>query len=136
GRSEARVAALAADIHAVAPSAAHASRPRSESPNLFSAPSAPASARPAIVVGVGLLMFATAAALLVVLGGSAASRSGARDAAGRPASSAVPPSTIPARVPLELVALGHDRDGDRLTVRGVVRNPAAGTRVEGLTAVV
>jgi hypothetical protein len=39
-------------------------------------------------------------------------------------------------VPLELVALGHDRDGDRLTVRGVVRNPAAGAPVDRLVAIV
>ena len=34
------------------------------------------------------------------------------------------------------VALGHERDGDRLTVRGVVRNPASGAAVDRLTAVV
>src|SRR5262249_39693242 len=36
---------------------------------------------------------------------------------------------------LELVALGHEREGDRLVVRGVVRNPA-GTGIERLDAVV
>ena len=39
-------------------------------------------------------------------------------------------------VPLELVALGQERDGDRLVVRGVLRNPSAGTRVEHVIAVV
>jgi len=34
------------------------------------------------------------------------------------------------------VALGHDRDGDRLTVRGVVRNPASGMALDRITAVV
>jgi hypothetical protein len=38
-------------------------------------------------------------------------------------------------MPLELIALGHERDGDRLTVRGVVRNPSA-AEVDRLTAVV
>ena len=38
--------------------------------------------------------------------------------------------------PLELVALGHERDGDQLTVRGVVRNPAGGAAMDRLTAVV
>jgi hypothetical protein len=38
--------------------------------------------------------------------------------------------------PLELVALGHERDGDRLIVRGVIRNPPAAPAVEPLTAVV
>lgn len=39
-------------------------------------------------------------------------------------------------VPLELTALTDERDGDRLTVRGVVRNPEGGGDVRGLTAVV
>jgi hypothetical protein len=43
---------------------------------------------------------------------------------------AVPPA------PLELLALGHERDGDRLVVRGVLRNPSAGSAAEPLTAVV
>jgi hypothetical protein len=38
--------------------------------------------------------------------------------------------------PLELVALGHEREADHLTVRGVVRNPSSGTVVDGLAAVV
>ena len=42
----------------------------------------------------------------------------------------------PAALPLELVALGDERVGDQLTVRGVVRNPPSGTGVDGLTAVV
>ena len=39
-------------------------------------------------------------------------------------------------LPLELVALGHGRDADRLTIRGVVRNPPSGAGKSGLTAVV
>jgi hypothetical protein len=39
-------------------------------------------------------------------------------------------------LPLELVALGHERDADRLTIRGVVRNPPSGGEVSDLTAVV
>jgi hypothetical protein len=39
-------------------------------------------------------------------------------------------------LPLELVALGHERDGDRLTVRGVVRNPPTSAEIDGVTAVV
>jgi hypothetical protein len=41
-----------------------------------------------------------------------------------------------AALPLELVALGHERAGDQLTVRGVVRNPASGAAMDRLTAVV
>jgi hypothetical protein len=38
--------------------------------------------------------------------------------------------------PLELVALGHERDGDRLIVRGVIRTASAGQAFEQVTAVV
>ncbi len=37
---------------------------------------------------------------------------------------------------LELVALEHDRDDDRLVVRGIVRNPSSGQTQQNLTAVV
>jgi len=48
------------------------------------------------------------------------------------------PCRIPAvaALPLELVALGHERDGESLIVRGIVRNPASGAAVDRLTAVV
>jgi hypothetical protein len=39
-------------------------------------------------------------------------------------------------MPLELVALGHERDGDQLTVRGIVRVPPSGAGMDRLTAVV
>ena len=39
-------------------------------------------------------------------------------------------------MPLELVALGYEREGDRLTVRGIVRNPSSGAPLDALTAVV
>lgn len=38
--------------------------------------------------------------------------------------------------PLELVSLRHRRDGEALSITGIVRNPAAGARVRNLTAVV
>jgi hypothetical protein len=38
-------------------------------------------------------------------------------------------------VPLELVRLGHQRDGDTLLVSGVVRNPAPGSRVDNARVV-
>ena len=38
--------------------------------------------------------------------------------------------------PLELVALGHARETSVLTITGMVRNPASGIKVEGLTAVI
>jgi hypothetical protein len=38
--------------------------------------------------------------------------------------------------PLELVALGHARETNALTITGTVRNPTSGVKVEGLTAVI
>jgi hypothetical protein len=159
-RSDARVANLAAEIHSVAPAAAAsgsrrvdagASRPfgvaqgglkgvtlaAPQSPDLFAAQPAASSSRSVIVVGVGLLVFATAAALIVVLGSSGRTASPARTALSSPGARTSSPGAVNvAAVPLELVALGHDRDGDKLTVRGVVRNPPNGARVDGVTAVV
>jgi hypothetical protein len=170
-RSDARIAALAADIHAgsVAPVQVHradAEVPRrvevgfeaetarlrpgrahtratprwqeelelrpaafvASNPGLFAAAQpARSGSRWGIVLGIGVLAVGSAAALAIVL--SAGPRSVARD---------VRPATAPAgaALPLELVALGHERDGDRLTVRGVVRNPPSGAGIDGVTAVV
>jgi len=166
-RSAARIAALAAEIHAAPIAAvrtadagmarraeigvrAEKARPSSEAarisssqpwhddlelrpgaavvsnPGLFTATQPAASgSRWAVVLGIGTLAVGSAAALAIVL--SAGPRSVAHD---RGAALAAAP------VPLELVALGHERDGDRLTVRGVVRNPAAGAAIDGVTAVV
>lgn len=144
-RSDARVAALAADIHDGAPEPASAApcavvdelelRPErlvSTSGDLFAAAPPRAASRWAAVVGAGVLVFGSAVALVVVLSGG--STAGARPAAGT-ATDAAPAPQAPAR-PLELVALGHERDGDRLTVRGIVRNPGTGVPMDHLTAVV
>jgi hypothetical protein len=39
-------------------------------------------------------------------------------------------------LPIELTALTHERDADRLTVRGIVRNPPSGAELDRLNAVV
>jgi hypothetical protein len=52
-----------------------------------------------------------------------------------PVAAAQPPAAI-ADAPLELLSLEHDRDGDRLIVRGLVRNPVNGAERRGLSAVV
>ena len=170
-RSDARIAALAADIHAapiVAPvRGADAGVPRraeiglhaeparlaseparvgatylwhdelelrpdaavASNTDLFAAQPARSGSRWAVVFGIGTLAVGTAAALAILL--SAGPRSVAHDNGAAPVAA---PAAAP--VPLELVALGHERDGDRLTVRGVVRNPAAGAEIDGVTAVV
>jgi hypothetical protein len=145
-RSEARVAALAADIQEsprVDPDL-DLRRPV-ETPvatpagGLFAANStAHTGPRLATVVGIGILVFGSVAAAALMLGGgsSAATAPSASDAASE--SRANPANRVNSAnpVPLELLALGHERDGDRLTVRGVVRNPASGRELDRVTAVV
>jgi hypothetical protein len=82
------------------------------------------------VLVVGGLAVATALALVVATG-----RGGAAVAEPTPPQSSQSAKAADA-VPLELLALGHDRDGDRILVRGVVRNPSSGAAVDQLTAVV
>jgi len=79
------------------------------------------------------------AVLAVVLVGAAVSvatlGSGQLRRALRAADSTAASAAAAAPAPLELVALGHERAGDQLTVRGTVRNPS-GTAMDRLTAVV
>ena len=151
-RSEARVATLAADIHGAVAAAGgrrveapplHAVRPSPPAAaDLFTTAPSTASSRSVVVVGIGLFVFATAAALAVVFSGSRATTANppGPTTPASPTSQTGPPRQVgparPAAVgPLDLVALGHERDGDRLTVRGVVRNPS-GVTADHLTAVV
>jgi hypothetical protein len=112
-------------------------------PDLFATTPARSGSRLGIVAAVGVLVFAGSMALVIVLGrglpttGSGAPRVNQTASIARQTpATAAPPAAATAAVPLELVALGHERDSDRLTVRGVVRNPASGAPVERLTAVV
>jgi hypothetical protein len=101
--------------------------------------------RLAAVVALGLFVVGTGAALAVVL--SSSSRAAANPAPAHapvaPGSNqtlranALPTQAAPIEsLPLELVALGHEREADRFTIRGIVRNPPSGGEVSGLTAVV
>jgi hypothetical protein len=121
-RSEARVAVLASDIHDV--DVAPAPAPQiALSADLFTVAQPETSAgRWATVAGLGVIAFCAVLGLAVGL-------SGVRSASGAGAALTAPP-------PLELVALDHDREGDRLVIRGVVRNPASASAVPRLTAVV
>jgi hypothetical protein len=71
----------------------------------------------------GALLVGAVAGLLLVAGGSRATH---------------PASHVErvADAPLELVTLEHDRDDDRLVVRGIVRNPSSARVLSNLTAVV
>jgi flagellar basal body-associated protein FliL len=138
-RSEARIAALAADIHGVGRAAPVGAddelelRPRSGTSagaDLFTAAQPGSGSRwPAVLAG-GIFVLASAGALVIVLSGGS---NGTTHASNQEPAAAPPPA---AALPLELVALGHERDGDRLTVRGIVRNPPSGAAVDRLTAVV
>jgi len=103
---------------------------------------APMRSRSAAVFVAGMLLVGCAASLVLVLSESRPdpARSGPA-ASATPQVSASAPSLTPQQTaaqaaPLELVALTHERDADRLTVRGVVSNPASGAVVNQLTAVV
>jgi hypothetical protein len=75
--------------------------------------------------------FAAALALVVALGGAViVFTTSNHQKAGAPATQAAHAS------PLELISLGHSRDASLLTINGIVRNPADGPKLEGLTAVV
>lgn len=145
-RSEARVAALAADINGSEPMSStsvasdgrrqdlplHADDALSATALFAPPPSMPARASLAVVVVLGALVLGAGAALAVVFAGAGSGGSVAADAsqAGRARATSTAPG------PLELVALGHERDGDGLTIRGVLRNPASGAELHQLTAVV
>ena len=151
-RSAARVAALAAEIQDVPTArrdirlterdlplrAAGETMAGSRFGEMFAAPSEAATGmRLALVVTIGLLVFGSAAMVAVVFGHGAGHdvKSDGDRQGGRIAGRAAAPNPS-APIPVELIALGHERDGDQLTVRGIVRNPAAGNALNGLTAVV
>lgn len=88
-----------------------------------------------------VVILAVIAASVTAISVARGTRHGTTAVAARPASAAnatAAPAAAPAQASatLELIALGHEREKDRLTVRGVVRNPAAGAEVRQLNAVV
>jgi len=144
-RSDARVAALAADIHdspRVDPDfdlRRPVDTPIATAGGLFATDStANSGPRLATVVGVGVLVFGSiaAAGLMLGSGSSAATAHVASDATSENRANPANRANSANPIPLELLALGHERDGDRLTVRGVVRNPASGRELDRVTAVV
>ncbi len=75
--------------------------------------------------------FAVAASLALVIVTSRGGSSLVQPAAGPAATRTQTASSAP----LELLALSHERDNDRLTIRGVVRNPVGIANVDQLTVV-
>jgi hypothetical protein len=127
-RSEARVAALAAEIREDRP---HDLPLRTNA--------APAALVPmfATVNSEGRnsrLMLLTA---IVLLGGAVgASLVLFAPFASRTSTPTVSQAQVSQTLPLQLIALGHEREADSLVVRGVLRNPSNGAEVDALTAVV
>ena len=133
-RSSGRVAALAADIHD-SDFDLRADVPHSDGTapvgDLFTvAQPAQSGTRFATVIACGVIVVGTLATTALLLS------SGSQAAKAATAENRTTPAGTPNPVPLELLALGHDRTGDELTVRGVIRNPSSGVAVDRLTAVV
>jgi hypothetical protein len=165
-RSEARVAALAPEIHQatslresagvrirgeglrIQPITSRkmgvdylevpATRVPTGPPELFGAAwRAGSGSRLTPVLIVGFCAVATASALIVVIGRASRPVSGPGSSETHaPASSAPVASVGQAPAPLELLALGQDRDNDRLTVHGILHNPVSGAGFDRLAAVV
>ena len=117
-RSNARVAALSREIYGDADDA-------EEAP----VPSMPKIRYGLIAIGAGVV----AAVGAFTWSGPFSSGEPFRVAA---APSLKSPSHKPVEAPLELLALEHERDGGRLVVRGLLRNPGNGAERDGLMAVV
>jgi hypothetical protein len=133
-RSQARVAALAAAIHQpidldLRSSVQAAPADVATQQDLFTPASRATGGRWGVALAAGGLVVATVAAAAIVF-------SGETPTASTRTATPTPVAPAPTSAPLELVALAHERDGDSLTVRGVVRNPAAGAAMDRLVAVV
>jgi len=144
-RSEARIAALAADIvDDGSMNAANRISPPGQAalePDLFTITRGPEPpSRWGVALVAGVVAIAAAAVLAVIFSGE--SRTGSVVAASPRSRVAGAPGALSGPTPrtdaaaIELVSLGHERVGDHLIVRGAVLNPISGTGVSQLTAVV
>ena len=141
-RSDARVAALSAEIHGIGQAESYENGPADTTrhadidliapregrfADLFAPRQGRFQSRPFFAFACGSLVFGAVVAMAILAGGVA--RRAPR--AATPVAVAGAPAA-----PIELVALGHERVGDDLTVRGVIRTSSSGTGVDRLTAVV
>ena len=132
-RSDARVAALAADLADLEIRPA----PLASGDLFHFEDSRRSRSRLSVVVPVGAFAVATALALIVVMSRSSQAVSGPRvSQSSRPAGAGLKIPAAPEPAPLELIALTQGREGDGIVVRGVVRNPAAAAERDGVAAVV
>jgi hypothetical protein len=133
-RSAARVAALAADIRGAEPDVSFPERTvlhEETVPVMASDMFAPAQrSSPQFKLLPAVLALAVVAAI------GLAFVSASYRAEKPPAQTAQAAPTPAAPQALELLMLDHDRTGDHLIVRGIIRNPPRGSEVDHLTAVV
>jgi hypothetical protein len=148
-RSDARVAALAREIHGTSDNfdlELQASRSSGVALKTASQPMfatvgpARTGSRLGLVLAIGSFVAATIGAVAIVFSSGAATAPRVADhSTSAPSPSAAvagrDPDVRPS-MPLELVTLAHERDGDTLTVRGTIRNPASGSEMSRLTAIV
>jgi len=133
--SEARIAALAAEIHDQPEMGAPVAPGVTPASDLFAARQpARGGVRFATVAAAGLFICGSGVALAVV--SSSASGNLSHPAASTTVDHRVERPDAATPEPIELVALGHEREGDRLVVRGIVRNPSSGAALDRVTAVV
>lgn len=133
-RSQARVAALAEEFDFDLRTDAEISAAGVE---LFrSEQRGRSGSRFAAVMTIGVFAVATALALIVATtrAGQPVSEPVAEQA--KLADAALTVRSGPESGALELIALTHERDGDSMVVRGVVRNPSTGADQDGIAAVV
>jgi len=127
-RSDARVAALASAIY----------EDSEETPavNLLTERPSAAPGRHGVAALIGACAIALVAGLAASASRSPGSRSGARSLSASDSRSARLQPNVPASAPLELIALEHERDGEALVIRGLLRNPPDAAERDGLSAVV
>ncbi len=115
-RSRARVEALTAEIHADEPPFLKAGE--------YLPPEAPARTQGSLAaaLAVGVLFVGSVVGLAIVFSDGARSSPVATPVAD--AAAAATTTSTPS--PIELTALSHEREGDRLIVRGAVRSPGGG----------
>jgi hypothetical protein len=133
-RSQARVATLASDLDLEM-------RPDGEvtasGGELFrTQQQGDARSRFAAVLTIGVFAVATALALLVTMGRAGQSVSEPTAVKAQPPDAGFTTRAATESAPLELMALTHEREGDGIIVRGVVRNPSTGVDQGRVAAVV
>jgi hypothetical protein len=133
-RSQARVAALASDLDLemrpnAGVTAAGAELFRMEEHGH-------AGSRFAAVLTIGVFAVATALALIVATSRAAQSVSEPVAAQATQPDAGLTTRSATESAPLELTALTHEREGDGIIVRGVVRNPTTGVDQDRVAAVV